>query len=127
MKKNIEISVILMIALTIHIFAVQTKLLYHINTEMVKDGKFSFLSIDEFTMLSMVFAISYSLATISVLTKTKNKQLIFFIGFLDAIGVLLYYYKDFPRWLGALFYALYTFTLIISIWYMKSLFKILVA
>jgi hypothetical protein len=104
-----------MIALAIHIFSVQTKLLYHLNPEQAKESSFSFLKIDEPTLLSMVFAISYSLATVSVLIKTKKMWLTIIFASLDAIGVLLYYCKQIPVWLGALYFAAYTFTLILSI------------
>lgn len=111
---------ILIIALSIHIFSVQTRLLYYLNSEISTQQDFSYLNFDEPTILAMVFALAYSVATASVIFITNKKILIFIYGILDSIGVLLYYFADIPIKYGAFYFALYTGILIVSTMYLNG-------
>ncbi len=105
---------LLLLALTIHIFSVHSKLLYHLNPELAEHPSFSFGKFDEPTILALVFALAYSLATISVISITRQKKLIFLFAALDSLGVLLYYFTEIPLQFGAVYFAIYTGILILS-------------
>ncbi|NQU32408.1 MAG: helix-turn-helix domain-containing protein [Bacteroidetes bacterium] len=111
---------LLIIALTIHIFSVHCKLLYYLNPELDIKPAFTFISFNEPTILAMVFALAYSLATFFVVSSSNRKTLIFIFAFLDSIGVLLYYFTKIPLYLGAIYFALYTGILIISTVYLDN-------
>ena len=98
---------LLIVALTIHIFSVHCRLLYYLNPEVVNKHSFTFFTIDESTLLAMVFALSYSLATACVIISTKRKTFVILYGILDTIGVLLYYFIAIPMHFGAIYFALY--------------------
>lgn len=117
---NINPINLLMIALTIHVFSVHSKLLYHLNPELEKKEAFSFTSLDEPTVLALVFALAYSLATVSVIRSTKKKRMIVAFAALDSLGVLLYYLTEIPLQFGAIYFAIYTGTLILSALYMDK-------
>jgi hypothetical protein len=100
----------LIIILSVHIYVIQTKLLYLLNG----GSNFSYLSLDEQGILSIIFAISYSIATAIILYKQPNPILIYLYAFLDAMGVLLYYFTKIPLWIGAFYFMIYTFCIISS-------------
>lgn len=110
----------LIIVLSIHIFSVHTKLLYYLNPEVTEKVGFSFLNMSEPSILSMVFAISYSLATALVIYLTQKKWLILIYAAADGLAVLLYYFTDIPMWISAFYFALYTFFLIASITFLQE-------
>lgn len=110
----------LIIALTIHVFSVQSKLLFHLNPDGDDKDTFSFFEFNESTILAMLFALSYSLATFFVVNNTKNRNLIYIYAGLDAIGVLLYYYTQIPDHYRAVYFALYTGILILSTIYLDK-------
>ena len=115
---NLKAINLLMIALTIHIFSVHSKLLYHLNPELEEREAFSFIRLNEPTVLALVFAVAYSLATVSVIRSTKKKRMIVAFAALDSLGVLLYYLTEIPLQFGAIYFAIYTGTLILSsAWY----------
>ena len=111
---------LLIVALTIHIFSVHCRLLYYLNPEVVNKHAFTFLTIDESTLLAMVFALSYSLATAFVIISTKRKTFVILYGILDTLGVLLYYFIAIPMHFGAIYFALYTGILIISTMFLNG-------
>lgn len=100
----------LVVILSVHIYVIQTKLLTLLNG----GGDFSYLSLDERSILAMVFAISYAAATAIVLYKTTNKRLIILFAAMDAAAVLLYYFTKIPLWVGAFYFSAYTFVIIAS-------------
>lgn len=104
----------LIIILSIHIFSVQTKLLYLLNGGDV----FSFLNVDEPTILAMVFSLSYSIATAIIIYKSQSRRLIMLYAVLDAIGVLLYYFQIIPVAVASFYFAIYTFCIIASTLYL---------
>lgn len=110
----------LIIALTFHIFSVHSKLLYYLNPELDEKLPFSFLRVDEPTFLALGFALAYSLGTITVLRRSKKWSLVYLYAVLDSIGVLLYYFTEIPLQAGAIYFALYTGTLIISTMYLNK-------
>ncbi|NHJ87928.1 MAG: helix-turn-helix domain-containing protein [Asgard group archaeon] len=116
---NIKSINILMIALVIHIFSVHSRLLYYMNPELKIKPSFSFIALNEPTILALVFAVAYSLATISVLRGTKKKWLIVIFAVMDSFGVLLYYFTTIPLQYGAVYFAVYTGTLILSAMYLN--------
>lgn len=101
----------LIIILSIHIFSVQTKLLYLLNGG---SDQFSYLNITEQTILAMVFSVSYSVATALILYKSKNTKLILLYALLDGLAVLLYYFIRIPIEVSAFYFAIYTFVMIAS-------------
>lgn len=115
-KQSIDM---LMISLVIHIFSVHSRLLYYMNDEVEDKVAFSFIKLNEPTILAMVFAVAYSLATISVIRGTKKKWLIAIFAVMDSLGVLLYYYTEIHLHFGAIYFALYTGTLILSSMYLS--------
>ena len=115
---NIKSINLLIIALTIHIFSVHCRLLYYLNPEVDKPPPFSIMNLNEPTILAMVFAVAYSLATVWVITRAKKKGLIFIFAVLDSIGVLLYYFTEIPLQCGAVYFAIYTGALILSTIYL---------
>jgi hypothetical protein len=86
----------------------------------MNDDKFSFIAFNEASILAMIFAIAYSLGTISVLSKARSVKLIYLYACLDAFGVLLYYFEAIPDFLRAFYFALYTGILIISTIYLDK-------
>jgi glycerol uptake facilitator-like aquaporin len=70
---------------------------------------------DEKTVLSIVFALSYSIATAFIIYLTDKRYIIFTYASADAIAVLLYYFPDIPLYLSAIYFFLYTFILIASV------------
>lgn len=110
----------LIIVLTVHIFATHTKLLYYINPEVLDKQAFSFLSLNEHTMLSMVFALSYSMATALVIYKVNTKWIVLAYAALDGLAVLLYYYLAIPTWVSGIYFAVYTTFLISSTFIVKE-------
>ena len=111
---------ILLISLAIHIFSVHSRLLYYLNPETLNKMPFSFIVVNEPTILAMVFALAYSLATVSVIRNSKKKGLIAIFAVLDSLGVLLYYFTKIPLYFGAIYFALYTGTLILSSLYLNG-------
>jgi hypothetical protein len=111
---------ILIIALTIHIFSVQSKLLYHLNPEAVTKIAFSFTNFSEQNILAMVFALAYSLGTVRVLSITRKKTLIAIYAVMDCFGALFYYFPNVPRQFIAVYFAGYTALLIISTIYLDK-------
>jgi hypothetical protein len=111
---------ILIIALVLHLFFVNSKLLYSLNQESSNKAQFSFTSLNEPDILAMVFAVSYSLATFSVLRTTKKKPLIVIFAIMDAFGVLVQYYPEISRHYKAVYFAIYTGLLIISTIYLDN-------
>lgn len=111
---------ILIIALTVHIFSVHARLLYYLNPEIKDKVSFSFIVVNEPTILAMVFALAYSLATVSVIRGAKIKKLLVIFALLDSIGVLLYYFIKIPLYFSAIYFALYTGTLILSAMYFSQ-------
>lgn len=102
----------LIIILSVHIFSVHAKLLYYLNPELVEKTSFSFANLSEPSILAMVFALSYSLATAVVIYNTENKRIIATYALLDGVAVLLYYFTKLPMFLSAFYFAIYTFILI---------------
>lgn len=143
MKTLINIALIF---LAIHLFTVNSKLLYHLNpdkefitkNEIVKvtkdngdiheitetyqyDKDFSFFNIkDEFTLFALITALAYSIITI-ILIKVFEPNIkgylliITWFAILDGMGVLIYYMqpKDIYLLLGSIYYAIYTFSMIV--------------
>lgn len=107
----------LVIILSVHLFSVQTKLLYWLNPETTQELKhsFSFLTFDEPSILAMIFALSYSIATAVVIYNTENKRAIIVYAIMDAFGVMFYYFTKIPIVWVSIYFALYTFILIGSI------------
>lgn len=108
----------LIVALSLHIFVVNSILLYTLNFDV--QDKYSFFDFEKESLLAMLFAISYSIGTISVLSRSGKKQLIFFYAGLDSFGVLLNYFEAIPNPIRAVYFALYTGTLIVSTQFMDK-------
>ena len=110
----------LIIALSIHIFSVHCKLLYYLNPEITIKQAFSYLNMDEPTILAMVFALSYSVATAFVIFITNRRSLILTYALLDTMGVFLYYFTTIPIHYGAIYFAIYTGILIASTMFLNG-------
>jgi hypothetical protein len=110
---------ILILALALHIFSVHSRLLYYLNPEIEDKDAFSYIVMNEPTILALVFAVAYSLATVSVIRSARKKGLIAIFAVLDSLGVLLYYFTKIPLHFGAIYFALYTGTLILSSMYLN--------
>lgn len=110
--KNTRPLKALIIVLSVHIFSVQSKLLFLLNAGA---HEFSYLTLDEKTILSMVFALSYASATAIIIWLSKDKRLIYSYAVLDGASMLLYYFALIPISVSAFYFAFYTFWLIKSI------------
>ncbi len=114
MKKRIQTIQILIFALTFHVFWVNIKLLYDLNfVDGTADSDPS-AGFSKEIILAALFALSYSIATISVIRLTKRSNLITTYAVLDSVGVLLYYFEEIPDPVRAIYFAAYTFILIRS-------------
>jgi len=119
-RANAQPVNLLIFSLTFHIFSVHAKLLYYLNPELEEKVAFSFLKLNEPTVTVMLFALAYSLGTFTVLRKSRKRWLIWIYAALDSVGVLLYYFTKIPLYFGAIYFALYTGTLILSSMYLNS-------
>jgi hypothetical protein len=72
------------------------------------------MNMDEFKILAIVFAISYSVASAFAILASTDKKIIILFGVLDAIGVLLYYITYIPLQISAVYFSIYTCSLILS-------------
>ncbi len=108
------------IALTPHLLGVHWRLLYYLNPEVVDKDLFSFLIFDEPTIISLVFAFSYSIGTALIIYITTKWYLISIYAILDAFSVFLYYFVDIPLEYVAIYYAIYTGILITSIIFLRG-------
>ena len=128
MKKSELILIGLVILfLTIHLFTIHSKLLFHINPDNIVDSltyKFTLELFSQNMIVSTLSALAYSLITALILTvfvKFRSVFLISVISFavLDGIGVFIYYNVGIKENLfiisGAIYYALYTIFIIISL------------
>lgn len=112
----------LIIVLTIHIYSVQSKLLYHLNPEFIEGQwhNFTYSKLDEPSILAMIFALSYSIATAFVIYLSKKRWMILSYAVFDGLAVGLYYFTDTPRWINVVYMALYTFFLIASTTFIRN-------
>ncbi len=120
--KKLEYFNISLLFLAIHLFGVHSKLLYHINPDTESIGIFSFLDMSEPNIISMLFALAYSLITVLIIKIVQIESVRIFyrfspfllFGILDALGVLIYYYVDMQNFqtISAIYYSLYTFCIV---------------
>jgi hypothetical protein len=112
--------------LALHLFMTNSKLLYHLNPDAIKEVYFSFLDIKEANILAMMGAMGYSLITVILIKKIyfRFRKFIFIIlpyvlvGLYDGLGVTIYYNQEiagpvFTLW-GAFYYGAYTFFIIVG-------------
>ena len=129
---NILLSIII-IFLSIHLFTIHSKLLFHINPDKIISEltyKFSMYLFSEGLIVSTLSALGYSLITAFILTifvKYKDVFLISVISFaiLDGLGVFIYYnvhiQQDTLTILGSIYYSIYTLFIVISVGYFRHL------
>lgn len=110
---------IALIFLSIHLFTVHSKLIFHANPDNLSGHQaFSYLNLSEQMIISVIISLSYSVITvilIMLLSNLKKIYILFIIWFaiLDGIGVFIYYY--YPERLAlfsSIYYAIYTFSII---------------
>ena len=118
MKQKLSFK-LLVIVLTVHIFSVQSKLLYFLSPEMKVKLPFTFTDLNEHAYLAMVFALSYSLATAFIIYMSEKKWLVLTYAVMDGLAVLLYY-GDNTYKVTSVYFALYTFLLIGSVIFMRQ-------
>lgn len=124
--ENILVSIII-IFLSAHLFTVHSKLLFHINPDkLVKElvYKFNGTLFNQELITSTIGAIAYSLITALILTIFVKFRKVFIFSvcsfaLLDGVGVFVYYNvtareKAFII-TGAIYYAIYTAIIIISL------------
>ena len=110
-----------LVFLALHLFMVNSKLLYYINPDKPeKNDVFSFLNItDEYTVISMISAVVFSVMTALMIKAMKvSDYYMYYIGsyaFLDGVSNLIYYKSKISLDLAPWFYAVYIGWLIISI------------
>lgn len=123
---------LLIIALSIHLFFVNARLLYELNgfggkrpevpenqqisVKQNNRNKNSFIEIS----FAMVIALSYSMGTAAVLRICRDRKLVWYFAILDSTGVLLHYWHGSPEGLRAIYFAVYTGLLIISTSYLDN-------
>lgn len=118
---------LIVIFLSIHLFVVHSKLLFHLNPDKISEYfeySFSFELFTKNMLVSTLSAIAYSFITAFILfifVKYKKVFLLSVISFslLDGLGVFIYYnttiQKDLFMKLGSLYYSLYTLFIIFSV------------
>jgi hypothetical protein len=129
-NKHDKLITTVLLFLTVHLFGTHSRLLYHLNPDKklqlnaTELAPFSFVHFDENTITAMVFAIAYSAMT-AIILKLYDSTMKFFAGavaifaILDFTGVWIYYDIDMPGFYakGSLYYAAYTFVIILAIGY----------
>lgn len=124
--ENILVGIIILF-LSAHLFTVHSKLLFHLNPDkLVKELVYKFDStlFGQELIVSTIGAIAFSLITALILTIFVKYRKVFIISvgsfaFLDGVGVFIYYNITLVEKVfiisGAIYYALYTATIIISL------------
>jgi len=124
--ENILIGIIILF-LSLHLFTVHSKLLFHINPDKLVQElvyKFDGSLFSQDLIVSTIGAIAYSLITALILTvfvKYKKVFIITVVSFalLDAVGVFVYYNVTIGQKAfliaGAIYYAIYTGSIIVSL------------
>jgi hypothetical protein len=130
--ENILVSIIILF-LSVHLFTVHSKLLFHINPDkLVQELTYIFNKtlFNQDLIVSTIGAIAYSLITALILTIFVRYRVVFIItiasfALLDGLGVFVYYNVTIGEKLfvifGAIYYAIYTASIIVSL----SLFRYL--
>ena len=130
--EDILIAVII-IFLSIHLFTLHSKLLFHLNPDKtieLLNYSFSAKLFNSDMIVSTLSAIAYSLITaliLAIFVKFKRVFLLSVISFaiLDGIGVFVYYNigisDDTFIIIGAVYYALYTIFIIVSLGTFRNL------
>lgn len=135
------IKLIGLIFLAVHLFFTHARLLYHVNPEIsskVKDLGFSFGLVNEGFILSLIFALAYSVITITIIliySETWQKYIyMIVVAFLDGFGVYIYYNINLGSGIKArteidsnlfilftsFYYAAYTFFIVVSLGFHKA-------
>lgn len=130
--ENILIGIIVLF-LSIHLFTVHSKLLFGINPDNLIDEltyNFNLGLFSQNYIVSTLSAIAYSLITALILTIFVKFNKVFLIAvtsfaLLDGIGVFIYYNTIIEGNIyiicGAVYYALYTMFIIISLGWFRNL------
>lgn len=111
-------------SLAIHLFATNSRLLFHMNPDsMLSRNVFDFTKISIDSVLSMVFALSYSIMTVMVIKLIKlpfgkiwTFSLISYFAVIDGVGVYIYY-NAFTNYVSVatLYYTVYTISIIMAL------------
>ena len=124
--ENILVGIII-IFLSLHLFTVHSKLLFHINPDNLVQELIYIFNKSLFSqelIVSTIGAVAYSLITALILTIFVRYKSVFIIAvasfaLLDGIGVFVYYNVTIGEKLflilGSLYYAIYTASIIISL------------
>ena len=130
--ENILITIIILF-LSVHLFTVHSKLLFHINPDKLileLTYKFDKSLFGQELIVSTIGAVAYSLITALILTIFVKYRSVFIItiasfALLDGLGVFVYYNITIGEKLfvifGSVYYAIYTASIIVSL----SLFRYL--
>jgi hypothetical protein len=118
--------------LCIHLFAVHSKLLFHLNPDNTLNiNVFDFTKLGVENVIAMVVSMSYSIMTVIIIKSIAmpfrerwNFAIIAFFGLMDGWGVFLYYvvlenYKVY----ASIYYAIYTFSIIAAFGLYQSFHK----
>ena len=119
-KSDIYINIIVFF-LAIHLFAVNSRLLAHLNIDSKSSGNvFDFSNFQLDNLIAMVISISYSTITALLILKQRIKGYSFILtlwfSIIDGLCVYIYYsvFSNFQK-IGAIYYAVYTTSIIIAI------------
>ena len=110
-----------LIFLCLHVFTTLSRLIFHLNPDGKAAGNvFDFLNMNIDNYLAMTISVSYAIMTITIIKfialpfkRIWNFLIILAFGFMDALGVGLYYIilNDF-RTYASIYFALYTLLII---------------
>lgn len=135
------IKLIGLIFLAVHLFFTHARLLYQVNPEIsskIKDLGFSFGLVNEGFILSLIFALAYSIITIAIIliySEIWQKYIyMIIVALLDGFGVYIYYNINLGSAIKAsgeinqnlfvlftsFYYASYTFFIVISLGFHKT-------
>ena len=114
-----------LIMMAIGLFITNTKILYHLNPD-VADGTnalFSYKTLNENSIISMIIASVFSITTISIIRKLRRINCIWYVVLIliapyciiDGIGVHLYYNTKMTNFIifAAIYYGIYTVMILI--------------
>jgi hypothetical protein len=112
---------IALLFLTIHLFTVNARLLAHLNVDSRTAGNvFDFTSFQVENIIAMVISLSYSIITAILIKLIRDSKhslfMIIWFSLLDGMCVYIYYsvFSNFQK-LGAIYYAIYTASIILAI------------
>jgi len=115
-----------LVFLAIHLLFTHARLLFNINPEKSLDSfkaiGFTFSEINELFIISLIFALAYSVITVTIIILYADNRyrylLISIVALLDGLGVFIYYNSNIVKLFilfSSFYYAVYTCFIIVAL------------